>query len=208
MDNDGNVVAPDYTVRLLAGETIAAVVSPAVDGYTPNFGTVTLPATGMPAQDVTVTVVYTANAAALPVTPAQPNQPDDNGGGQVVNNNDGAADNTPAPEPQAPADGVIEPADDGGYDLTPVEEQQTPLGNMDLDDHTCCILHFLIMLLTLILFALYTKSRKNRQMKVAELKEQLAIAAIQKELGLSDEEMAKYLEEAKNLANTDKQANA
>lgn len=212
VDNDGNVVAPDYTVRLLAGETIDAVASPAVDGYTPDYGTVALPATGMPAQDVTVTVVYTANVAVLPVNPGQPNDDNDNGGGQVVNNNDNApapvADDAPAPEPQAPADGVIEPTDDGGYDLTPVEEPQTPLGNMDLDDHTCCILHFLIMLLTLILFALYTKSRKNRQMKVAELKEQLAIATIQKELGLSDEEMAKYLEEAKNLANTDKQANA
>jgi hypothetical protein len=57
------------------------------------------------------------------------------------------------------------------------------------------------MLLNLILFGIYTKSRKNRQLKVEELKEQLAMETIQKELGLSDEDMAKFLEAAKEKTN-------
>ena len=227
VDNNGNVVAPDYTARLLAGETIDAVVSPTIDGYTPNYGTVALPATGMPAANVTVTVVYTPDApVVVPDNPENPNQPNNggnNGDGNVVNNNNNNANNAnnanngnnaannnagQAAANPAPADGVIQPDDNGGYDLTPVEDTPTPLANMNLDDHACCILHFLIMLLTLIIFALYTKSRKNRQLKVEELREQLAIASIQKELDLSDEDMAKYLEEAKKLAEEKKQANA
>ena len=232
VDNNGNVVAPDYTARLLAGETIDAVVSPTIDGYTPNFGTVALPATGMPAANVTVTVVYTPDAPVVvpdnPENPEQPNNGGNNGGGNVVDNNNNNANNAnnadngnnaannnaannnagQAAANPAPADGVIQPDDNGGYDLTPVEDTPTPLANMNLDDHACCILHFLIMLLTLIIFALYTKSRKNRQLKVEELREQLAIASIQKELDLSDEDMAKYLEEAKKLAEEKKQANA
>ena len=227
VDNNGNAVAPDYTARLLAGETIDAVVSPAIDGYTPNFGTVVLPATGMPAANITVTVIYTPDGPDEvldnPENPNQPNNGGNNGGGNAVNNNNNNANNAnnadngnnaannnagQADANPAPADGVIQPDDNGGYDLTPVEDTPTPLANMNLDDHACCILHFLIMLLTLIIFALYTKSRKNRQLKVEELREQLAIASIQKELDLSDEDMAKYLEEAKKLAEEKKQANA
>ena len=218
VDANGNVLAPDYTARLLAGETIDAVVSPEINGYTPNFATVALPANGMPARDVTVTVVYTANPVVVPDDPQQPNNPNNpnpnnGGGGNEVNDNGGNnGGNNPAnpatPADNTPADGVIQPNDDGGYELTPVEDGQTPLANLDLDDHACCILHFLIMLLTLIIFAIYTKSRKNRQMKVEELREQLALTMIQKELELSDEEMAKYLEEAKKLAEEKKQANA
>ena len=227
VDNNGNAVAPDYTARLLAGETIDAVVSPAIDGYTPNFGTVVLPATGMPAANITVTVIYTPDGPDDvlddPKKPNQPNNGGNNGGGNAVNNNNNNANNAnnadngnnaannnagQADANPAPADGVIQPDDNGGYDLTPVEDTPTPLANMNLDDHACCILHFLIMLLTLIIFALYTKSRKNRQLKVEELREQLAIASIQKELDLSDEDMAKYLEEAKKLAEEKKQANA
>ena len=227
VDNNGNAAAPDYTARLLAGETIDAVVSPAIDGYTPNFGTVVLPATGMPAANITVTVIYTPDGPDEvlddPENPNQPNNGGNNGGGNAVNNNNNNANNAnnadngnnaannnagQADANPAPADGVIQPDDNGGYDLTPVEDTPTPLANMNLDDHACCILHFLIMLLTLIIFALYTKSRKNRQLKVEELREQLAIASIQKELDLSDEDMAKYLEEAKKLAEEKKQANA
>ena len=227
VDNNGNAVAPDYTARLLAGETIDAVVSPAIDGYTPNFGTVVLPATGMPAANITVTVIYTPDGPDDvlddPKKPNQPNNGGNNGGGNAVNNNNNNANNAnnadngnnaannnagQADANPAPADGVMQPDDNGGYDLTPVEDTPTPLANMNLDDHACCILHFLIMLLTLIIFALYTKSRKNRQLKVEELREQLAIASIQKELDLSDEDMAKYLEEAKKLAEEKKQANA
>ena len=210
VDGNGNIVAPDYTVRLLAGDTVDAIVSPTIDGYTPDYGSVSLPSSGMPANDVTVTVVYTANPVPV-VIPDTPNTPDDGG------NNDTPADdssNGTVPtdntgEEVSPAeteDGVIETTDDGGYDVTPIDKGETPLANINLDDHACCILHFLIMLLTLIIFALYTKSRKNRQMKVEELREQYAIAFIQKELDLSDEDMAKYLEEAKKRVEDKKRA--
>ena len=69
------------------------------------------------------------------------------------------------------ADGVV--VDDpqtatDDYDLNEVErdagtetidEDSTPLGNMDLekdDDHKCCILHFILLLLALIVELIYT----------------------------------------------------
>ena len=72
---------------------------------------------------------------------------------------------TAAPAARVYADGVV--VDDpqtatDDYDLNEVErdagtetidEDSTPLGNMDLekdDDHKCCILHFILLLLALI----------------------------------------------------------
>jgi hypothetical protein len=165
----------------------------------------------MPAEDVTVNIVYTAIPVVVPDAGNVANDGNDgndnDGNGQVANNaaaNAVAAnadDGAQAAVTTDAADGVIEPNADGGYDLTPIEDAKTPLANLDLDNHSCDIFHFLLMLLSLILFGVYTKSRKNRQLKAAELKEQLATETIQKELNLSDEDMAKYLEAAKKQTN-------
>ena len=52
-------------------------------------------------------------------------------------------------------------------------EEEVPLAKRDLDDHKCCVLHFLLMLAAMIVYAAYTRSMKKRQEKIAELAEEL-----------------------------------
>ena len=59
---DGSTAAPSYTAKVAYGDTYS-VTSPAVDGYTANI----LVCEGkMPARDVTLTVIYTANPGPAP----------------------------------------------------------------------------------------------------------------------------------------------
>ena len=60
------------------------------------------------------------------------------------------------------------------YDLTELPEEEVPLGEVELGEHTCCIMHFLIMLVAMILLACYTDDRKKYQERIHELKRALA----------------------------------
>ena len=53
------------------------------------------------------------------------------------------------------------------------DDDQVPLADQKLDDHKCCILHFLIMLLALIISIFETRSMKKRQKKLQEVREEL-----------------------------------
>lgn len=65
--------------------------------------------------------------------------------------------------------------DDDDAGVTEIDDESTPLGNLDLDkDHACCILHFLLLLIGLIIELFYTHSRKKGQEKIFELRRQLA----------------------------------
>ncbi|OUN71870.1 hypothetical protein B5G11_02820, partial [Drancourtella sp. An57] len=126
----------------------------------------------VPTLPTTPTTPGTPTTPTLPVTPANPGTP--------------AAAGTTAPIVYA--DGVVvddaEPAEDD-YNLNEVErdgdtetidEDATPLGNMDLDkddDHKCCILHFILLLLALIVELIYTHDRKKRQERIFELRREL-----------------------------------
>ena len=79
----------------------------------------------------------------------------------------------PEEEPEEPEVNVVTPTEDGGYDLTPIGELDTPLADMDLGDHTCCIMHFLLMLASLITLAFYTDSRKKHQARIHQLKQSM-----------------------------------
>ena len=79
----------------------------------------------------------------------------------------------PEEEPEEPEVNVVTPTEDGGYDLTPIGELDTPLADMDLGDHTCCIMHFLLMLASLITLAFYTDSRKKHQARIHQLRQSL-----------------------------------
>ena len=57
VDSNGNTLADDYISKLEEGQTFT-VVSPTINGYTPSYAQVTSPATGMPARNVTITVIY------------------------------------------------------------------------------------------------------------------------------------------------------
>ena len=92
-----------------------------------------------------------------------------------------------ADEP-VPLDGVITEDDDGNIVIVPVDEVEIPLADRELDDHKCCILSFLLMLETLIIYSWFTHSMKKRQKKLAELKDQLAEETLKRQLGITDNE--------------------
>ena len=140
---------------------------------TPNVPT--LPTTPVrPTTPATPTLPVTPANPATPATPALPAAP--------------AAATTTAR--MIYADGTVvddaQPAEDD-YDLNEVErdgndaeaidEDATPLGNMDLEkdnDHKCCILHFILLVLALIVELIYTHDRKKRQERIFELRRELA----------------------------------
>ena len=58
-------------------------------------------------------------------------------------------------------------------ELVNAGDNNVPLGNQKLNDHKCCVLHFLIMLLTAILYGFFTHNLKKRQKKLFEVREEL-----------------------------------
>ena len=142
--NTGYALAETYLAKLKAG-TPFYVVSPVIEGYTTQVLAVKSDADGMPAHDLSIAVVYT------PIAPEE----------------------EPEEDPKEPEVNVVTPTEDGGYDLTPISELDTPLADMDLGDHTCCIMHFLLMLASLITLAFYTDSRKKHQARIHQLRQSL-----------------------------------
>ena len=175
-----------------------SIASPAVTGYTPNYATVNSGADGMPAADVEVTVTYTANPVIVPivppvtpttpVTPATPATPVTPVTPAAVTPTTPTAIIPPTPTPAAPIDAELTENDEGDYDLTPIQDEETPLAKQNLDDHACCILHFLLMLLALIVLAFYTRSMKKRQARIFELREELELEMARRGLGGEEKE--------------------
>lgn len=97
---------------------------------------------------------------------------------------DAAQESTAAKQPEA----VVTPDGNGSYELTPIAENETPLANLNLGDHHCCILHFLLMALAFLVLCFYTRSRKKHQKKIFELREELELE--KKRRGLTDTEDA------------------
>lgn len=81
---------------------------------------------------------------------------------------------------------LIETDDDGNVTVIPITEDEIPLANKEIDDHKCCIMSFLLMLATLIIYSWFTHSMKKRQKKLAELKDQLAEETLKRQLGITD----------------------
>ena len=191
VDAAGTAVAPDYTGEYEVGAAFS-IASPAVTGYTPNYATVNSGADGMPAADVEVTVTYTANPVIVPivppVTPTTPATPVTPVTPAAVTPTTPTAIIPPTPTPAAPIDAELTENDEGDYDLTPIQDEETPLAKQNLDDHACCILHFLLMLLALIVLAFYTRSMKKRQARIFELREELELEMARRGLGGEEKE--------------------
>lgn len=88
---------------------------------------------------------------------------------------------------QVPLDGIITEDEDGNIVVMPVEDEEVPLADRELADHECCILSFLLMLATLIIYSCFTHNMKKRQKKLAELKDQLAEETLRRQLGIADQ---------------------
>ncbi len=224
---DGTTAAPDVTAQYLEGESFS-YTSPTIEGYTPNFLFLRTDVQGMPAKDVELTVVYTANPAVVtppaddtpPAPPADDTPADDTPPAPPTVPVVPPADDTPvvppappappavpavpagpvAPVVPAPDDGLVaveeEPVptggavvadDDGNLTILPVEDEEVPLTNRQLDDHSCCILSFLLMLAAMIVYTCYTSSMKKRQKKIAKLRDQYEAEILRRELGLPSE---------------------
>lgn len=195
VDAEGNTVAEDYTGKLAEGEAFT-VTSPTVEGFTPDYASVNSGENGMPARDLTFTVVYVANEVVTPGTPGLP--------GLIPGTPAVVTPGTPTPAAVTPApgaplvavpqaetplavEGVVQLEEDGDYTLTQIQDEQTPLANRNLEDHDCCLLHFLLILAAFIVEAVYTRNMKKRQAKIFELREELEMEKQKKEPGENDD---------------------
>ena len=122
---------------------------------------------------LTVTAPTNNNPSVTPTPPATPNPPA-----------------TPSDNPGV-LDRVVDTIKDVAADVQEVfssDDGDVPLANQNLDEHKCCILHFLIMLLTAILYGFFTHNMKKRQKKNFELREELDTELVKRGLPTSKEQ--------------------
>ena len=122
---------------------------------------------------LTVTAPANNNPSVTPAPPATPNPPA-----------------TPSDNPSV-LDRVVDTIKDVAADVQEVfssDDGDVPLANQNLDEHKCCILHFLIMLLTAILYGFFTHNMKKRQKKNFELREELDTELVKRGLPTSKEQ--------------------
>ena len=196
----GATMAPDYVGKYVEGEQFH-IASPRIRGYKANYSAINSSINGMPANDLTYTVIYRRNnnnsggsssggSTSDPTpTPTPGPAPGDNptpapgtnppaGGtapaGTAVPQAEETAEDTEAPV------GVIVPNEEGGYDVVPVEDTDVPLAQAPLGEgtiadiiHECCALHFLIMLICMLILAFYTWDSKKLQASIFDLRDQL-----------------------------------
>lgn len=149
VDAAGTKLADSYVANYVEGETFGPINSPEVEGYTPQFRAIYSDEDGMPARDVEIDVLYTANKA-------DDEDDDDNGGGNEEDDDnkqtddddtgkDGVEPNVDDETNDNGRDGVEPTADDStpqptGDDSTPQltipVADQTPTGDGDDDDNT------------------------------------------------------------------------
>ena len=73
-------------------------------------------------------------------------------------------------------------------ELTNAGDEEVPLANTNLEnEHKCCIFHFLVMLISMIVLAFFTRSMKKRQKEIFELREELDTELAKRGLPLSNE---------------------
>ena len=154
---------PD-TVKLHAGD-VYTVVAPSINGYHLSDKAYAEFDFTMRDRDTTIVIIYAAN----------PVEDDDD---DPVVNPDNDPDETTEETTEETEDEVdpgvyIEDPDD--YTLTPITEEEPPLADLDVGDHTCCIMHFLLMLAAMVVLGFYTDSKKKHQARIFELKRTLAM---------------------------------
>ena len=115
-----------------------------------------------------------AESGRLTVTPADnpPVTPGGNPAGPVSPDTVIRAVTGAPPAVAAVLGGALDNAAAAVRELITDEDEDVPLANMK-GEHKCCIFHFLLMLLALIILALYTRSMKKRQKEIFELREKI-----------------------------------
>ena len=133
---------------------------------------------------LTVTAPANNNPSVTPATPdnPRPNNPTRPSGQTTEPTGNTFVDNVVTP--------VVETVKEKAAKIQEVfnsDDEDVPLADQNLDNHKCCILHFLIMLITLLVYALATKSMKKRQKKLHEVREELDCELARRGLPLSRE---------------------
>ena len=139
--------------------------------------------TATPATPVTPAV--TPNGPNTPVNPTTPTTPAAPAGTQQ--GTPARSTNIITRTANAIADGAARIASDVREVLNN-DDGDVPLANQKLDDHKCCILHFLIMLLAAILYGFYTHNMKKRQKKMFEAREELDLELARRGLPTTKEQ--------------------
>ena len=148
--------------------------------------------------EMTFTASFTATPATPGTTPANPTNPTPATPSTPAN----PAPSTPsAPETPTPArstniitraaEAIADGAERIASDVREVlnnDDEDVPLAKQKLDDHKCCILHFLIMLLAAILYGFYTHNMKKRQKKMFEAREELDLELARRGLPTTKEQ--------------------
>ena len=148
--------------------------------------------------EITGEMTFTASFTATPATPANPTNPTPATPSTPAN----PAPSTPsAPANQTPArstniitraaEAIADGAERIASDVREVlnnDDEDVPLAKQKLDDHKCCILHFLIMLLAAILYGFYTHNMKKRQKKMFEAREELDLELARRGLPTTKEQ--------------------
>ena len=150
---------PD-TVKLHAGD-VYTVVAPGINGYHLSDKADAKFDFTMRDRDTTIVIIYARN----------PVEDDDDD--PVVNPDNDPDETTEETEDEVDPGVYIEDPDD--YTLTPITEEEPPLADLDVGDHTCCIMHFLLMLAAMVVLGFYTDSKKKHQARIFELKRTLAM---------------------------------
>ena len=162
--------------------------------WTPEIPTIRYEITG----EMTFTASFTATPATPGTTPANPTNPTPATPSTPAN----PAPSTPsAPANQTPArstniitraaEAIADGAERIASDVREVlnnDDEDVPLAKQKLDDHKCCILHFLIMLLAAILYGFYTHNMKKRQKKMFEAREELDLELARRGLPTTKEQ--------------------
>ena len=162
--------------------------------WTPANPTIRYEITG----EMTFTARFTATPATPGTTPANPTNPTPATPSAPAN----PAPSTPsAPANQTPArstniitraaEAIADGAERIASDVREVlnnDDEDVPLAKQKLDDHKCCILHFLIMLLAAILYGFYTHNMKKRQKKMFEAREELDLELARRGLPTTKEQ--------------------
>jgi hypothetical protein len=165
VDTTGRTLAASHVERLVEGTAFGPIVSPTIAGYTPNFASVSSPASGMPNRDVTVDVVYTANAT----TPAGDNTPGTTPTTpvQIADNGD-VIDNTTIEDEDVP-EGVLSFDENGNPEIIDIEDEETALAG-GAEGAAWALINLIAAILTVVIAVLLLISLLKR--KKDEVKEE------------------------------------
>jgi len=152
-------MAPQFHGRYSVGN-IYFVVSPVIEGYEASAKFIGSGPEGMPEENLVFYVLYTK----LP----EPPEP------EVTDPTEPEGTDPTEPETTEPTYDITEiPEDprDPGYDLSQIHGGKVPLSGDEIPaDHSCCILHFLIMVVAMILLGSYIDDRKKHQAIIHDMK--------------------------------------